>query len=379
MNVRPPPGPLSEPASLLADSPFCLTLDPALRLASCNEAFAEWLGHEAPQHLSGRPLAETIDPDHLSKLDDLTRRLAVGSPLTVELRHLRRDGQPALAGYHVFPPGLLGPEQRHVVAFGADRQNAVDLLEEVIALKREQEAVLARTRELAAQLQARNADLAALSHMIRHDVNNSLNSITLASALVDACDAPADRRQHSAQIRHLCRHIAGQLNGFVGLVDSVGLAESARDCDLGAAVCEILDLAADRHVDIPHKVTLNLEAASAWVAPDHLGQILENLLDNAFKYHDPGRLPLELRLTSRRIRDRVELEVGDNGRGISREEQPGVFDLFQRAAPEVAAGSGIGLAIVRRMVQANDGEVALESQLGRGTTFRITLHAHPPG
>lgn len=378
MNVRPPPSDRNQLMSTLGEAPFCLVLDTSLSMVNCNEALAEWLGHNDPRALWGRHLSETIDPSNRPKLDDLSRRLSSGAPLSLELLHLRRDGRTALAGYHIFPPGMLGAEHRHVVALGSDRQSAVDLLEEVIALKREQEVVLARTRELAAQLQVRNTDLAALSHMIRHDVNNSLNAINLASALADASRNPDDRRHHSAQIRQICRHIAGQLNGFVNLVDSVGPAEAARVCDLEESLREILNLVTDHHAGIPHRIVTRLAARTAWVAPDHLGQIFENLLDNAFKYHDPNRLPLELRITSRRVGDRVEVEVRDNGRGIAVDLQPGIFDLFQRAAPEVAAGSGIGLAIVKRMAEANDGRVVLESQPGRGTTFRVSLRAAPP-
>ncbi len=103
-----------------------------------------------------------------------------------------------------------------------------------------------------------------------------------------------------------------------------------------------------------------------------LEQIFGNLLDNAVKYRDQNR---PLRITIRAIDRgrRVDFEVSDNGRGIAREDHQRIFDLFRRSGPQDRPGEGIGLAHVRALVRRLGGDITLHSELGAGTTFRVSL------
>ncbi len=103
-----------------------------------------------------------------------------------------------------------------------------------------------------------------------------------------------------------------------------------------------------------------------------LEQIFGNLLDNAVKYRDQNR---PLRITIRAIERgrRVDFEVSDNGRGIAREDHQRIFDLFRRSGPQDRPGEGIGLAHVRALVRRLGGDITLHSELGGGTTFRVSL------
>ena len=104
-----------------------------------------------------------------------------------------------------------------------------------------------------------------------------------------------------------------------------------------------------------------------------LEQVLGNLLDNAIKYQQPGR-PLTVAIRARQMPgNRVEIEVGDNGRGIAASDHERVFELFRRAGTQTQPGEGIGLAHVRTMVRSLGGDITLRSELGTGTTFIINL------
>jgi hypothetical protein len=101
-------------------------------------------------------------------------------------------------------------------------------------------------------------------------------------------------------------------------------------------------------------------------------KIVMNLLSNAFKFTFQGEIGVRLR----RVADRVVLEVSDTGTGISQEELPRVFERFHRiegARARTHEGSGIGLALVQELVRLHGGEIYVESELGRGTTFTIAL------
>jgi signal transduction histidine kinase len=105
--------------------------------------------------------------------------------------------------------------------------------------------------------------------------------------------------------------------------------------------------------------------------PTLLGQMLENLLDNAGKY-SPSGSPILVRLAHRE--GDVVLTVEDRGRGIAREDLPRIFEPFYRAsAPASDRGTGLGLSVVRRIAEAFGGAVAVESELGRGSRFEVRL------
>ena len=104
-----------------------------------------------------------------------------------------------------------------------------------------------------------------------------------------------------------------------------------------------------------------------------LEQVLGNLFDNAVKYRQPDR-PLRVDVRARQVAgNRIEIAVSDNGRGIAASDHERVFELFRRSGAQSQPGEGIGLAHVRTMVRSLGGDINLTSELGRGTTFTISL------
>jgi NtrC-family two-component system sensor histidine kinase KinB len=98
-----------------------------------------------------------------------------------------------------------------------------------------------------------------------------------------------------------------------------------------------------------------------------LRSILDNLLTNALRYTpDEG----EILLAAEEVKDSVQFTVRDTGRGVEAERLSTLFDRFN---PGSESGSGLGLALVRRLVESLGGQIAVESRLGHGTTFRFTL------
>jgi signal transduction histidine kinase len=112
--------------------------------------------------------------------------------------------------------------------------------------------------------------------------------------------------------------------------------------------------------------------------PSRLEQIVDNLLSNALRYTDAGGV---VRIRVRHRGAHGVLDVSDTGIGITADEQARVFDRFwrsDRSRSRATGGSGIGLAVVRELVDAHGGDVGLESAPGRGTRFRVTLPALRP-
>lgn len=104
-----------------------------------------------------------------------------------------------------------------------------------------------------------------------------------------------------------------------------------------------------------------------------LDQIFGNLLDNAVKYQMPGR-PLRLSVKAYpEAKGTIGIDVADNGRGIDTGDMERVFELFRRAGEQDKPGEGIGLAHVRSLIRNLGGDITVASELGKGSTFKLTL------
>lgn len=137
--------------------------------------------------------------------------------------------------------------------------------------------------------------------------------------------------------------------------------------------------AAARGVTLVSTVPEDLELRADF---DRLQQVLMNLVDNAIKYgRSDGRVEVGARAVVESGNGRVELWVSDDGPGIPRDALERVFERFYRvdaARSSEQGGTGLGLSIVKHIVQAHGGEVRAESDVGKGTTFRMTLPREVP-
>ena len=119
------------------------------------------------------------------------------------------------------------------------------------------------------------------------------------------------------------------------------------------------------------------ELSPVWADPTAIEQIFANLIGNAVNYLDPGRPgQIEVGMVTRKVEDLehpLTFYVKDNGLGIAEAYLPKVFAIFQRLHGTVAPGEGVGLALVRRMVERHGGKVWVESAEGAGATFLVAL------
>jgi two-component system phosphate regulon sensor histidine kinase PhoR len=162
---------------------------------------------------------------------------------------------------------------------------------------------------------------------------------------------------------------------LLSTLDSGRLRLELQPVSIRAAAQEVIDdfaaRARARSVVLENAVPTDLVVRAD---PERLRQVLSNLVDNAIKYgRDGGRVVVD---GAGRAEGRIEVGVSDDGPGLSPEVQPRIFERFYRvdkARSREQGGTGLGLAIVKHVVQAQGGEVRVESRPGAGTTFFFTL------
>ncbi len=151
--------------------------------------------------------------------------------------------------------------------------------------------------------------------------------------------------------------------------------------DAGSAVRSIYDAYRHEleHAHLRHSLTLADNLPPVAMDRDAIGQAVLNLMSNAVKYADDEKeMTIEVTADTRRGRHGVLISVHDRGIGISPEDRARVFDGFFRAKDPLVRkrrGTGLGLSLVRHIVESHGGSVSVESRLSKGTTFRIFLPA----
>jgi signal transduction histidine kinase len=137
-------------------------------------------------------------------------------------------------------------------------------------------------------------------------------------------------------------------------------------------------LANQRAIEFSVRHGQGLPAKVLW-DEDRINEVLGNLISNAFKFTERGG-KVALSVTSDDAK--VVITVADTGAGISAEQLPHIFDKFFQADNQAAAatkGTGLGLAIAKEIVEAHGGQITVESRVGEGTTFVVTLPTEPTG
>ncbi|MCD6291051.1 MAG: PAS domain-containing protein, partial [Anaerolineae bacterium] len=216
--------------------------------------------------------------------------------------------------------------------------------------------------------------------MITHDLRSPATAINgFVDLLAQETVGPLNPAQKEIVeiIQRSVKKLMDLISDFLdySAIDAGFLKLSREDVDLNEvireAVREALPLAHQRgHVIEVH---LPKEPTIAWVDGERINQVVTNLLSNAIKYtQEGGHIIVDLHTTP----DEVIIEVSDNGIGISADQIPLLFSKYKRVENEHTKrikGTGLGLLIVKEIVKAHGGEVSVESEPGRGSTFRVML------
>jgi PAS domain S-box-containing protein len=246
---------------------------------------------------------------------------------------------------------------------------------EIAERERAQEALRQQTLEL----EARNAELDAYAHTVAHDLKNPLG-VLMGYAEVLSDDhlvlKPEDHRMAATEIMRTSQKMNNIIHELL-LLSEVRKAEvELEPLYMASIVSETLQrltyvLETNRgQVVVPDESTWPLAMGhAAWVE-----EVWVNYISNALKYGGtPSAAPRVELGADTQVDGTVRFWVRDNGPGIAPEDQARLFTPFTRLDQARAGGHGLGLSIVRRIVEKLGGQVGVESQVGEGTTFSFTL------
>jgi PAS domain S-box-containing protein len=332
-------------------------------LLDANPAFAGLLGLPAPEQCAQRPFVSLFA--EADQAEAFTARLAAaGGPLTVEARLRRADGRSFWGGLTAWrAAGESGAPGR-----------IQGVLEDLSARRAAEEELAHRSEALARS----NAELEEMAYAVSHDLRKPLTQIARYLELLDADAGPglgSDARGLLAQ----ARASAGRLEAMVEAVLRCARIEGAATPLAPVALDPVLDrvlagLAEELAASGAEVARRPLPAVRADEA--QIEQLLWNLLDNALKFRGPEAPRIEV--AAEDGGEQWHFTVRDNGIGIEARDSARIFAVFQRlhAVSEIP-GSGIGLAVCRRIVARHGGRIWVESEPGAGSTFHFTLAKRP--
>jgi two-component system phosphate regulon sensor histidine kinase PhoR len=191
----------------------------------------------------------------------------------------------------------------------------------------------------------------------------------------------ADRRSYLEIVDRHARRLGNLVNDLLELsrIEARQQPPERVSVDLFAVADELVRDNRERFAE--KELAVSLEASggtSVWADPLAVEQILLNLLDNAAKYTDSGgRIEIRIEGNERSVRTSVR----DTGLGIPRRDLERIFERFYRvdkARSRALGGTGLGLSIVKHLIQSLGGQISVESELGKGSTFAFTLPTAKP-
>jgi hypothetical protein len=351
------------------------------RFEEVNPAAARLLGYE-PGELVGCYLEEVLSPAVRHEADTYLARLRQEERVSGLVRVVSKQGAEQVWMYRNVrierpgrPPAVLGygidvTEQRRVEkALEADRQLYLDRIE------RQNLDLELRNREIEKADRLKSAFLDAMSHELRTPLTSIMG---FSDLLAEETDLTAQQQLYLGYIRQGSRHLLQLINDVLDFskIEAGRLDLTVVEVDLERLAAETVStidpLAVQREIRLESDVPSGLAVRADRL---RLKQVLLNLLGNAVKFTPAGGV---VRLTACPQGGAVCVAVQDTGVGIPPEEQEMIFAGFHQVGCStrgVREGAGLGLAIVRRLIEQQGGKIWVESEPGQGSRFTFRLPA----
>ncbi len=366
-------------------------LDLEQRFRFHNKAYEKVFGLSFEQ-IDGRTLAEVLGPQAYESVQDKVEEVLRGYPVSHELTLTTPQGDLRDYAMNFFPRYGQGADE--VIGFFS--------LSADITARKQFEADLAashaQAQRLLSQLQQRGEESNMLVYSVSHDLRSPLVNLQGFSkelvavsedlrGLITSDGVPAEIQKRGlglidSDMRESIHFIQAGVMRLSNIIDAMlRLARAGRveyhwtEVDTGLIVKRIVDSMQAVAGERGAAFTMS-DLPPVWGDATAVDQIFANLIGNALNYLDPKRLgiiDIGWQPDADTHASMHTYYVRDNGLGMSESAKGKLFQIFQRFHPDQAKGEGVGLSIVRRMVERHSGKIWAESREGEGTTFFISL------
>jgi PAS domain S-box-containing protein len=326
-------------------------IDKEERFLFANKLYEAWIGSERSDILY-KTVRDLLTDDNYHLVHPQMLKALRGEKVCYDLEWLNADGETRLFQIYYTPDLNNDSSVRGYVMHGQDvtaLRNAVALRDEFIAIASHELKTPLSSLNLSLQLLRRglSSDAPISADEVVHLVDSSLRQVTSLTTLInDLLD--------------------------VTRIQSGKLSLNLQNIDLNKAVRHTVEQLSEPLKVAGCHVELDLhdEIVGKW-DPSRIEQVLTNLVSNIIKYADNR----PAKISTCRQDGSALLVVQDSGTGIRKEDQSRVFERYQRAAPSksAAGGLGLGLYVVKQIIDQHRGSIHLESDLGKGTKFSIQL------
>jgi signal transduction histidine kinase/DNA-binding response OmpR family regulator len=327
-----------------------------------NKAYADMTG--CSQNFRPPGIADTVQPEDRAGVHDA-------------IAQMRLQGRSEIAARIVQPQGRSHVSVTFLATAEDPNSSFYVFLRDLGAGKRGDAALIRAKDAAVASNRAKTEFLAKISH----DIRTPLNAILGSADLLSGTPLSFDQAEYINMFQRNCRRLVALINDFLdfsrieaGAVRVEKAPFQIRDT-VGDAVATFREAAARKGVELGLEID---SAAPEWALGDPLRiqQVLVNLLSNALKFTDAGRVDVNVRaLSSATARDQLRFEVCDTGPGMRLEDQDKIFAQFVQLPNQSSRqhGVGLGLAICRDLVELMEGEIGVVSREGSGSTFHFSL------
>jgi PAS domain S-box-containing protein len=315
-------------------------------------------------------LPEVVEQGFIDLLDNVhrTREPFVGREVAMWLQG--EGDRPATERFlnFVYQPILDGSGQVAGIFV-----HAVEVTDQVRA-RQELERKADELARLAGALERSNRELDQFAYVTSHDLKAPLRGIANLAQWIEEDlpgEAPDEVREHLDLLKGRVHRMEGLIDGILQYSRAGRVRGEVEQVDTGALLNDVIDL-----LDPPEGVEVEVPGEMPLLRTERLPlqQVFLNLVGNAAKYvgRDDGRIRVEVRKSN----GMYEFSVSDNGPGIAPQYHDRIFGIFQTLeARDKVEGTGIGLSLVKKIVEYRGGRVWVESEEGAGATFRFTWPA----
>jgi two-component system, sensor histidine kinase and response regulator len=275
---------------------------------------------------------------------------------------------------HISASSILPKHKVHGLDSGADGYLVEPIEPEVLVA-----TVKAHLRARAAEeaLRRSTEELRWFSYRVAHDLHEPLRTISLHSQLLKRRLGAELRSEDAAGIDFIsgaARRMIAFVDGLLQYSETAGAEKAIAPFDCEAALARVESNCDAAVRDTGAKITH--DPLPVFCADAALEQVFQNLVSNAIKYRREG-VPPEIHVSARKEGGMWVFSVADNGIGIDPEYVTRIFKIFHRLHGQEVPGSGIGLALARKIVESHGGKIWVESRPQAGSTFYFSIPVEP--